>query len=294
MVPKEAAAHIIKICSDFKPDWDKLRLAFFRDGVIVPELVGQLRAIVGEPNASFVHYGATSQDVIDTSLMLRLVSVLTILERQLDKLIANLAAQQEHAGATQLMAHTRMQEALPFTVSDKLKTWIDPLRRARQRLSDMRPRVLVIQFGGPIGVRGGLGTQGDALAEHIANKLGLGIAACWHAERDRIAEVGSWLSLVSGIIGKIGQDVALMAQNEIGSVAISGPGGSSSMPRKANPVAAEVLVSLARFNSGLLGTLFQALIHENERSGAAWTLEWLTLPRMVISAAASLRIALIS
>jgi 3-carboxy-cis,cis-muconate cycloisomerase len=130
--------------------------------------------------------------------------------------------------------------------------------------------------------------QGDAVAASMAAILGLGDAPPWHSQRDRIAELAACLSLLSGSLGKFGQDIALMAQNEIGEVRLARGGGSSAMAHKSNPVAAEVLVALARFNAGLLGTLHQALVHENERSGAAWTLEWMVLPQMVVAAGAGL------
>ena len=116
----------------------------------------------------------------------------------------------------------------------------------------------------------------------MAERLDLALRPSWHSQRDRIGEFGSFLSLLSGTLGKIGQDIALMAQNEVGEVQLATGGGSSAMPHKSNPVPAEVLVTLARFNAGLLGTLHQALVHENERSGAAWTLEWMVLPQMVV------------
>jgi 3-carboxy-cis,cis-muconate cycloisomerase len=126
----------------------------------------------------------------------------------------------------------------------------------------------------------------------MAGILGLGSAPPWHSQRDRIGELAAFLSLLSGTLGKFGQDIALMAQNEVGEVRLAAGGGSSAMAHKSNPVGAEVLVALARFNAGLLGTLHQALVHENERSGAAWTLEWLVLPRMAVTTAAGLSKAL--
>ena len=123
----------------------------------------------------------------------------------------------------------------------------------------------------------------------MAERLDLRPAPAWHSQRDRIGEFGAFLSLVSGTLGKIGQDIALMAQNEVGAVRLPSGGGSSAMAHKSNPVGAEVLVALARFNAGLLGTLHQALVHENERSGAAWTLEWMVLPQMTVATAAGLQ-----
>ena len=125
----------------------------------------------------------------------------------------------------------------------------------------------------------------------MARKLDLGLATPWQATRDPIIALGSLLAQISGSLGKLGMDVTLLAQNEVGAVRLEGGGGSSAMSHKSNPVNAEVLVALARYNAGLAGTLNQALIHENERSGAAWTLEWLTLPPMLVTTGASLRLA---
>ena len=262
-----------------------------RDGVVIPGLVKQLRAAVGAPHADAVHRGATSQDIIDTGLVLRLKQAVTLLEARLADLIASLDALRDRDGAKPLMAHTRMQVALPFTAADKIETWVAPLRRHAGRLAEIKPRLLVLQLGGPVGTRAELGDHATAVATAMAVRLGLGAAPPWHAQRDGIAEFGAWLSLVSGTLGKIGQDVALLAQNEVAAVKLAGGGQSSAMAHKQNPVGAEVLVALARFNAGLLGTLHGALVHENERSGAAWTLEWMVLPQLVVATGASLRLA---
>jgi 3-carboxy-cis,cis-muconate cycloisomerase len=288
LISHEAAQHIAEACRTFQPDWRKLAEGLARDGVIVPEFVKQLRAAVAEPHAKAVHVGATSQDIIDTALVLRLKSILDIYSRRLDSLIEALHGLKARDGATRLMAHTRMQQALPFTAADKIDTWIQPLERHREALQALAPRLIVVQLGGPIGTRGELQDHGDAVADSMAEALGLVFAPSWHSQRDRIGEFGAFLSLLSGTLGKIGQDVALMAQNEVAEVRLAMGGGSSAMAHKSNPVPAEVLVTLARFNAGLLGTLHQALVHENERSGAAWTLEWMVLPQMVIATAAGL------
>ncbi len=289
LIPDEAAARIGEVCRHFAPDRARLAAGVARDGVVAPTLVALLREAVGAPHAAFVHRGATSQDVIDTSLTIRLKSVCALLEARLERLIESLRALAARDGAVPLMAHTRMQRALPFTAADKLKTWREPLERALVRLAELKPRLLVVQFGGPVGTRGDLDGKGDAVAAELARRIGLGAAPCWHSERDTVGEFAAWLSLVAGALGKIGQDAALMAQNEVGEIRLSGGGGSSAMAHKANPVGAEALVALARFSAGQLGTLHQALIHENERSGAAWTLEWLILPPMTAATAAALR-----
>ncbi|KAB0265861.1 3-carboxy-cis,cis-muconate cycloisomerase [Microvirga brassicacearum] len=289
LIAPAAARAIGKACQSFQADWRALAEGLAQDGVVVPALVTQLRAAVGEPHAGAVHLGATSQDVIDSSLILRLKDVTDVFLQRLDHLILALEALKIRDGTIPLMAHTRMQQALPFTAADKLDTWIAPLKRHRARLLELMPHLLVVQLGGPIGTRAELGGKGDAVAAVLAARLGLRLAPAWHSQRDRLAEFGAFLSLLSGTLGKLGQDMALMAQNEIGSLRLSGGGGSSAMAHKSNPVGAEVLVALARFNAGLLGTLHQALVHENERSGAAWTLEWMVLPQMTIAAAAGLQ-----
>ncbi|EIM29767.1 3-carboxy-cis,cis-muconate cycloisomerase [Microvirga lotononidis] len=288
LIDGETARRIAESCRAFQADWSGLSEGLARDGVIVPEFVRQLRGAVGEPHARSVHLGATSQDIIDTGLILRLKGVIEILGRRLDALIHALDALKRRDGATRLMAHTRMQQALPFSAADKIDTWLQPLDRLREQLQDLAPRLLVVQLGGPIGTRGELKGQGDAIADAMAEILELGLAPSWHSQRDRIGEFGAFLSLITGTLGKIGQDIALMAQNEVGEVRLATGGGSSAMPHKSNPVPAEVLVTLARFNAGMLGTLHQALVHEGERSGAAWTLEWMVLPQMAVSAASAL------
>ncbi len=291
LISDEAARRIAEACGSFQTDWSGLAAGLAQDGVIVPAFVKQLRAAVGEAHAKAVHFGATSQDIIDTALMLRLKEVVGIYRHRLDELINTIRALKDRDGATPLMAHTRMQQALPFTVADKIDTWVQPLERHRKTLDALAPRILLVQLGGPVGTRAELKGQGDAVADAMAEILDLGSAPSWHSQRDRISEFAAFLSLLSGTLGKIGQDVALMTQNEVGEVRLATGGGSSAMPHKSNPVPAEVLVALARFNAGMLGTLHQALVHENERSGAAWTLEWMVLPQMVIATASGLRTA---
>ena len=291
LISDEAARRIAEACGSFQTDWPGLAAGLAQDGVIVPAFVKQLQAAVGETHAKALHFGATSQDIIDTALMLRLKNVVEIYRHRLDVLVHALRALKDRDGAAPLMAHTRMQQALPFTVADKIDTWVQPLERHREALDALAPRILLVQLGGPVGTRAELKGHGDAVADAMAEILGLNSAPSWHSQRDRIGEFAAFLSLLSGTLGKIGQDVSLMAQNEVGEVRLATGGGSSAMPHKSNPVPAEVLVALARFNAGMLGTLHQALVHENERSGAAWTLEWMVLPQMVVATASGLRTA---
>ncbi|MBS7707274.1 3-carboxy-cis,cis-muconate cycloisomerase [Chelatococcus asaccharovorans] len=290
-IPAEAAEAVAAAISLYRPDWDGLAAGIARDGVVVPALVGQIRAGLQPAFREALHKGATSQDVVDTALVLQLAAVLAVLEARLVAVLGRLDAIDRLHGGLSLMAHTRMQQALPFTWHEKLRSWSEPLERHLAALAEVRKSGLVVQLGGPIGDRSSFAGHGDAIARALARRLGLGDAPPWHAARDRIANLGSLMSLVSGSLGKIGADVSLMAQNEIAAVRLTGGGGSSAMAHKSNPVAAEILVTLARYNAGQAGLLHQAMVHENERSGAAWTLEWMTLPAIAIATGASLRLA---
>ena len=171
-----------------------------------------------------------------------------------------------------------------------MRSWAAPLERHRRRLEALQPELLVVQFGGPAGTLAALGPAAEAVRRSLAARLGLADAPQWHSQRDRIAALGSVLAGIAGSLGKFGQDVALMAQAG-DEIALSGGGGSSAMPHKRNPVAAEMLVALARFAAVQVSGLDQALVHEQERSGAAWTLEWLLLPPLLLATGAATRIA---
>lgn len=288
VISAEAAEAIVAAIAIFVPDIAALRDAVARDGVVVPELVRQLRAATAGSHGDKVHFGATSQDAIDTALVLRLKFVVDRLDDQLSDLVTRLASLEARFGDRPLMGRTRMQAAIAISVADRIRAWRDPLLRHRARLATLKGELLVVQFGGAAGTLDKLGGKGAAVRKALAEGLGLGDAPQWHNQRDGLADFAGLLSLISGGLGKFGQDVALMAQAG-DEIALSGGGGSSAMPHKQNPVAAEVLVTLARFNATQLAGMHQALVHEQERSGAAWTLEWLLLPQMVVATVAALR-----
>ncbi|WP_095080941.1 3-carboxy-cis,cis-muconate cycloisomerase [Mesorhizobium sophorae] len=289
LITGEAAAAIVAGLGTFRPDTALLRAGVARDGVMVPELVRQIRAAVGEPHGASVHFGATSQDVVDTGLMLRFKSVVEHLSLLLTETGMRLASLEERFGGRALTGITRMQNAIPIRVSNRVAAWRAPLQRHQERLVEQSRRLLVVQFGGAAGTLEKLDDKGPAVRAALAAKLGLADAPQWHSQRDSLADFAGWLSLVTGSLGKFGQDIALMAQGGA-DIELSGGGGSSAMPHKQNPVKAEALVALARFNATQLSGMHQALVHEQERSGAAWTLEWLLLPQMVVATAASLRL----
>jgi 3-carboxy-cis,cis-muconate cycloisomerase len=290
VIPRDAADSIVQRLATFRPDVDAIRREAARDGVAGVGYVRQLRQWVGAPHDQYVHFGGTSQDLVDTALVLRLRPIMRVLTTRLGAVSQQLTDIDRAFGGRRLMGRTRMQDALPIAVSDRVASWRAPLLRHVERAEELTPRLLVLQFGGAVGTLDKLGSKGAAVAAAIARRLGLGAPdRAWHTQRDGLAELAGWLSLVTGSLGKVGADIVLMAQgNEI---VLEQGGGSSAMPHKSNPVGGEVLVALARFNATLVGGMHNALVHEQERSGAAWTLEWLLLPQMLMAAAASLRTA---
>lgn len=282
LIPENAAQVIELAAADFRPDINQLAEDTRRDGIVVAGLVKQIRAHVGEPHGQYAHFGATSQDVIDTSLALRLEGIFALFDMRLQKLAGTLNSLESRLGANRLMGRTRMQAAMAITAGDRLSVWRGLVERAHAGLAAVRDRNLILSLAGPAGTADKFGDNINLVREAMAGQLHLAVPDYVpHAARDRITALGSWLSEVTGALGKIGQDVALMAQNEIGEIELSGAGGSSAMAHKQNPVLAEVLVTLARFNAVQVSGLHHALVHEQERSGAAWTLEWMILPQML-------------
>ncbi len=290
VIPHETGAAIASALATFQPDVAALRAGTARDGVVVPELVRQIRQAVGEPHSRHVHFGATSQDVVDTALVLRIRPCLDLLEQRLAGIATAFDDLAQRFGDRPLTAYTRMQPAIPIRAADRIDNWRAPILRHLDRLEHVRQSIGVIQFGGAAGTLDAFGDNGPALRAALARRLGLADQPQWHSQRDRIAELANWLSLVTGSLGKFGQDVALMALAG-GEIKLTGGGASSAMPHKQNPVDAETLVALARFNATLVSGIHHAVIHKQERSGSAWTLEWMILPQLIMTTGASTRLA---
>ncbi|WP_119300134.1 3-carboxy-cis,cis-muconate cycloisomerase [Dongia deserti] len=289
IIPMEAAQAIAGVALTFQADVPALAAGTARDGMVVPEWVSQLRRAVGSPHGDHVHFGSTSQDVLDTSLILRLRPSIEILAARLKAFDSRLAALAADHGAIATMARTRMQRAVPITWADRIAAWRAPLARHQKRLEELTPRLLVVQFGGPVGTLEKFGDKAPSVAAALARRLDLAVpATAWHSARDMVVNFANWLSAVTGSLGKIGQDIALLAQNEIADVTVTAAGQSSAMHHKRNPVLAEILVTLARFNATQISAMHHALVHEQERSGTAWTLEWMVLPQMVVATGAAL------
>ena len=288
VVDVDTATSAADMIEAFKPDMADLRKGTEIDGLPVPALVRQLKHSAG-PLLPAVHAGTTSQDVLDTALALTLRSVMDLLAERLTTLISELNRLNEAFGSNALMGRTRMQAALPITVGDRIATWRSPLEGHHDRVTYLRPMVARIQLGGAVGDRRPLGDNSAVMADFMAAALGLQRSdTVWHSTRENITEFADLLSLISGSLGKLGQDICLMAQQGLDEIKLSGGGGSSAMPHKQNPILAELLVTLARFNATQISGMHQALVHEQERSGSAWALEWLILPPMTQATARAL------
>lgn len=262
-----------------------------RDGVIAPAFLAELKKQIPASAAQALHWGATSQDVADLALILRLRSVLDLIQARLDDLIRALGTLARKHQTTMCLARTRSQAAAPTLFGLKAANWLQPFLRHRRRLDELRPRLLCVQFGGATGTLSALGGRGIEVMDALADELGLAQAEPWHTARDRIEELAGFLAMIAASIGRMGADFVLFAQSETREIGFIGAGGSSSMPHKQNPVVAEVLVSLARFAGTQAGALHQAAIQVNERDGAAWTLEWLALPPLIGATGSALLLA---
>ena len=291
IVPRDIAEDVADRILTFRPDIGDLRAGMARDGVPVPALVAQLKPLAGDtPKA--VHSGATSQDVIDTALALALAEFNPLLRDRLVGLSGAIGELAARFGDNALMGRTRMQAALPITVADRLRKWSGPLEGHVAKLDRLRPEVEILQLGGAVGNQAALKPHVAEITEAMAERLGLGNRpGAWHTTRGALVDYAGLLSAITGSLGKMGQDVCLMAQQGIDEFAMTGGGGSSAMPHKQNPVLAELLVTLARFNATQVAGMHHALVHEQERSGAAWALEWMLLPQMAQATARGLSAA---
>jgi 3-carboxy-cis,cis-muconate cycloisomerase len=289
VIPKGAAEPIASACKVSSFDLAILAEAAPRSGNLAIPLVQALTARVAkaDPNAArYVHWGATSQDVIDTATMLTLRAGIDLLAADLDRAVGAFAALARKHRNTAVVARTWLQHALPMPFGLKLAEYAAALHRSRLRLIRLSKDTLALQFGGAAGTLAALGDKGLVVAERLAKELKLPLPeAPWHTHRDRIAEAASVLAIVSGTCGKIGRDVSLMMQTDVSEAfepSGEGRGGSSTMPHKRNPVAAASALAAATMAPNLTATILAAQVQEHERSAGPWHAEWPTLPTLLL------------
>lgn len=293
VIPAGAARVISECLESVQVAPESLAAATARDGVAVPGLVAALRAACPDAQAAgFIHWGATSQDIIDTGLALRLAALADLWRDRLGALLAALAGLAEAQADTPMAARTYGQEAVPTTFGAAVAGWGWGLLAARDALARVRAGVAQVSLGGAAGTLAAMGPEGPAVRAGLAAELGLADPGhAWHAVRDGIAGLAGWAGQVAGSLGKMAEDVHLMAQSGLAEVAIAGAGGSSTMPQKQNPVPAAVLAALARHVLALVPAVQGAAIHRQSRDGAAWFQEWLALPPLCLALSRALGLA---
>jgi 3-carboxy-cis,cis-muconate cycloisomerase len=289
VIPAGAVQAIAAACRSDLYDATALAEAATRSGNLAIPLVKALTARVATTDvdaARYVHWGATSQDVIDSATMLGLRAAIDALLADCDRAIAGFAGLARTHRNTAVVARTWLQHALPMPFGLKLAEYASALHRSRRRLARLRAEGLALQFGGAAGTLAALGDHGLAVAERLAGEIDLPLPdAPWHTHRDRIAEVASVLAILSGTCGKIARDVSLMMQTDVGEAfepSGEGRGGSSTMPHKRNPVASAAALGAATMAPNLAATIFAAQVQDHERSAGPWHAEWPTLPMLLL------------
>jgi 3-carboxy-cis,cis-muconate cycloisomerase len=296
VIPAEAAEPIAAACKADRFDLGRIAADAVAAGNVAIPLVKALTAEVAKTDkaaAGYVHWGATSQDVIDTALVLELRDAIDALIADLDRAIHFFGEKAKQHRQTPTVARTWMQQALPMPFGLKLAGYAAALFRAQERLMCLLDSVLVLQFGGAAGTLAALGDKGLDVTERLGRELRLNVPeAPWHGHRDRLADAASALTILCGTCGKIARDVSLLMQTEVGEAfepAEAGRGGSSSMPHKRNPTAAAAALACAAMAPQLAATIFAAQVQEHERALGGWQAEWPTFPALLLVTSGALR-----
>jgi 3-carboxy-cis,cis-muconate cycloisomerase len=290
-----AAKAIATQCRADLFDIDALARASVLAGNPAIPLVRELTARVSARDreaARAVHLGATSQDAMDTGLVLQLRAALKAIDADLARLASALAALAQKHARTPLAGRTWLQQGPPVTLGLKAAGWLSAIERHRARIARARAEIAVLQFGGAVGTLAALGDDGMKVATALAGELDLSLPDLpWHAQRDRVAEVATILGLLTGSLGKIARDVSLLMQTEIAEAfepSRAGRGGSSTMPHKRNPVGSAVILAAAARVPSLVATMLGAMVQEHERGLGGWHAEWETLPEICMLTAGAL------
>lgn len=300
-IPPSAVAPIEAACNAELYDPIRLAQAIATAGNSAIPLAKALGKRIAEQDAEaerYVHLGATSQDAMDTGLVLQLRQAIALLEGDLASLGDSLALQAERHAGTPMAGRTWLQHATPVTLGMKIAGWLGAINRHRQRLQQIKPRLLCLQFGGASGSLAALGEQAWPVSQALAEELKLSLPdQPWHTQRDRLVEFAGLLGMIAGSLGKLGRDLSLLMQTDVGEVfepSAPGKGGSSTMPHKRNPVGSAVMIGAAVRAPGLVATLLSAMPQEHERSLGLWHAEWETLPELCCLVSGSLQQALLA
>lgn len=293
VIPQEAADEIVKHCSIDKIDMARLRQQTERIGYPILGVVSQLNALCRDKLGEYCHWGATTQDITDTATVLQIRESLDIVDTDLQAISKTMADLARRHRNTPMIGRSNLQQAIPITFGYKMAGLLAAIERHRERLAQLRPRVLVGEFAGAAGTLASLETGAMETQAGLMQELGLGQPViAWHTVRDCIAEVGCFLGLVGGTLGKLAMDVKLMMQSEVGEVYepyAHGRGSSSTMPQKRNPISSCYIhgaISVVRQHSA---ALMDAMVADHERSTGPWQIEWIVLPEAFCLMAGALR-----
>ena len=291
VIPAEAARDIAARADPGALDFDLLRHETEIVGYPILPLVQQLAKMCGDAGR-FVHWGATTQDIMDSAVVLQVRDALGVIESELEALRAILARLAARHRDTPMAGRTHLQQALPVTFGYKVAVWLAMFDRHAERLAQLRPRVLVGEFAGAAGTLASLGDRGLDVQAAMMDELGLGApTATWHVARDGLAETVNFLGLLTGSLGKVAYDVMLMASTELAEVYepfVKGRGASSTMPQKRNPISSELILAAAKAVRQHAGLMLDAMIQDFERATGPWHAEWIALPESFVLTAGAL------
>ncbi|MNM59064.1 3-carboxy-cis,cis-muconate cycloisomerase [compost metagenome] len=295
VIPADAAETIASAARLDRIDFDHMREETDIVGYPILPLVHQLVEMCGDAGR-YVHWGATTQDIMDTAVALQVRDALDSIDadiRALRGILADLAARHRD---TPMAGRTHLQQALPVTFGYKAAIWLAMFDRHQQRLAELRPRVAVVEFAGAAGTLASLGGQdgnkGFAVQEALAQELGLGVpATTWHVARDGFAEAVNLLALITGSLGKVALDIMIMASTEFAEVYepfVKGRGASSTMPQKRNPISSELMLAASKAVRQHAGLMVDAMVQDFERATGPWHAEWIAIPESFILTAGAL------
>jgi 3-carboxy-cis,cis-muconate cycloisomerase len=292
VIPQEACDEILRHCAVGEYDFAKLKTQTERIGYPVLPVVQQLVSLCRDGLGEWCHWGATTQDITDTATILQIREALDLVEADIVGIADALAGLARRYRDTPMAGRSNLQQAVPITFGYKVATYLAAFERHRQRLAELRPRILVGEFGGAAGTLSSLGTSGLAVQAELMKELGLGQPEiAWHTVRDRIAEVGCFLGLVTGVCGKIAFDVKLMMQTEVEEVYEpfhEGRGSSSTMPQKRNPISCVYITATTSLVRQHVAALLDAMVEDHERATGPWEIEWIAVPEIFSLAAGAL------
>lgn len=290
VIPSEAAAFLHRAAMEIQIDPGALARATGENGVTVPGLVAAFRKSLDAPEyAQYLHWGATSQDISDTALMLRLGRMLTLQDHILRDILTNLGTLAKTHANTPMAARTYGQHATPTSFGAVVAAWGHPLLTLLNDLPHLRANTLFVSLSGAAGTGAALGEKAAQTRADLAKALNLvDPGRSWHADRAPVQSIAAWQTRLATALGKMAEDLVLYTQTGIEEIALGRAGASSTMPQKQNPVAPSAIIALARQTVGLNATLNAAALHRQERDGAAWFTEWLTLPQICLGTSSAL------